>query len=69
LRNEPLAGIIQAWGVFVAGFLQLWLLIDGARRHGLSLKLRRPRLTQGVRRLIRLGIPASLPAALRSSTS
>jgi putative peptidoglycan lipid II flippase len=57
LRNEPLAGIIQAWGVFVAGLLQLWLLLDGARRNGLSLKLRRPRLSEGVRRLIRLGIP------------
>ena len=57
LRNDPLAGIIQAWGVFVAGLLQLWLLIDGARRNGLSLRLRWPRMSQGVRRLIRLGIP------------
>src|SRR5262245_59664544 len=57
LRNDPLAGIIQAWGVFVAGLLQLWLLIDGARRYDLSLKLRLPRLSQGVRRLVRLGIP------------
>src|SRR5499426_1954252 len=57
LRNDPLAGIIQAWGVFVAGLLQLWLLIDGARRYDLALKLRWPRLSQGVRRLIRLGIP------------
>jgi putative peptidoglycan lipid II flippase len=57
LRNEPLAGVIQAWGVFVAGLLQLWLLLDGARRNGLWLRLRRPRMTEGVRRLIRLGIP------------
>jgi putative peptidoglycan lipid II flippase len=57
LRNEPLAGIIQAWGVFVAGLLQLWLLVDGVRRNGLSLRLRRPRLSAGVRRLVRLGIP------------
>ena len=57
LRNDPLAGIIQAWGVFVAGLLQLWLLIDGARRNDLSLKLRWPRLSPGVRRLVRLGIP------------
>jgi putative peptidoglycan lipid II flippase len=57
LRNEPLAGIVQAWGVFAAGILQLWLLVDGARRNGLSLKLRWPRMTEGVRRLVRLGIP------------
>src|SRR5262245_14525865 len=57
LTNEPLAGVIQAWGVFAAGILQLLLLLDGARRNGLTLRLRRPRMTEGVRRLISLGIP------------
>jgi putative peptidoglycan lipid II flippase len=57
LRNEPLAGIVQAWGVFAAGILQLVLLLDGARRNGLSLRLRWPRMSEGMRRLIRLGIP------------
>ena len=35
ISNEPMAGVIQAWGVFAAGILQLWLLIDGAapQRH------------------------------------
>ncbi|HWB45812.1 MAG TPA: murein biosynthesis integral membrane protein MurJ [Hyphomicrobiaceae bacterium] len=56
-RSEPMAGVIQAWGVLAAGFLQLWLLIDGARRNGLHLRLRWPRLTPGLRRLIALGIP------------
>src|SRR5262245_49053776 len=57
LRNEPMAGVVQAWGVFAAGLLQLWLLVDGVRRHGTPLRLRRPRLSEGVRRLVRLGIP------------
>jgi putative peptidoglycan lipid II flippase len=57
LRNEPRAGIVQAWGVFAAGLLQLWLLLDGARRNGLSLRLRWPRMSDGVRRLIALGVP------------
>jgi putative peptidoglycan lipid II flippase len=57
LQNDPKAGIIQAWGVFVAGLLQLWLLIDGARRNNIALRLRWPRMTDGVRRLIQLGIP------------
>jgi putative peptidoglycan lipid II flippase len=57
LRNEPLAGVVQAWGVFAAGVLQLWVLIDGVRRNNLHLKLRWPRMTDGVRRLIRLGVP------------
>ena len=57
LRNEPLAGVIQAWGVFVAGLLQLWVLLDGMHRNGFRLKLRWPRMTDGLRRLIALGIP------------
>ena len=57
LRNEPLAGVVQAWGVFAAGLLQLWLLVDGVRRNDLRIRLRWPRMTEGVRRLIRLGIP------------
>jgi putative peptidoglycan lipid II flippase len=57
LKNEPLAGVVQAWGVFAAGILQLWLLVDGVRRNGFMLRLKRPRLSEGVRRLIRLGIP------------
>ena len=52
-----MAGVIQAWGVFAAGILQLWLLIDGLRRNDIWLKLRWPRMTEGMRRLIRLGIP------------
>jgi len=55
--NDPMAGIIQAWGVFAAGLLQLWLLVDGLRRNDIWLKLRRPRMTEGMRRLIHLGIP------------
>jgi putative peptidoglycan lipid II flippase len=56
-RNDPMAGIIQAWGVFAAGVLQLLVLLDGVRRNRIWLKLRRPRMNEGMRRLIRLGIP------------
>jgi putative peptidoglycan lipid II flippase len=51
------AGIIQALGVFVAGFLQLALLMWGMRRAGLTLKLRRPRWTNDLSRLWKLGVP------------
>jgi putative peptidoglycan lipid II flippase len=57
LRNEPLAGVVQAWGVFAAGLLQLALLLDGVRRNGFLPRLRMPRVTPEMRRLIRLGIP------------
>jgi len=56
-HNEPEGGIVQAIGVFVAGVLQLWLLIGGLRRNNFTLKLRRPRMTERMRRLITLGIP------------
>jgi putative peptidoglycan lipid II flippase len=56
-HNEPAGGIVQAIGVFVAGVLQLWLLISGLRRNNFTLKLRRPRMTERMRRLITLGIP------------
>jgi putative peptidoglycan lipid II flippase len=56
-RNEPIAGVVQAWGVFAAGVLQLWLLLDGVRRNDLWPRLKWPRMTEGVRRLVRLGIP------------
>lgn len=56
-HNEPEGGVIQAIGVFVAGVLQLWLLVSGLRRNNSTLKLRRPRMTDGMRRLITLGIP------------
>lgn len=55
--DSPEGGIVQAIAVFVAGVLQLWLLIDGLRRNAFSLRLRRPRMTEGMRRLVRLGIP------------
>src|SRR5262249_34636962 len=57
LASEPMAGVVQAWGVFAAGLLQLWLLIDGVRRNAILLRLRWPRMSEGVRRLIGLGIP------------
>jgi putative peptidoglycan lipid II flippase len=51
------AGIIQALGVFAAGFLQLLLLIWGMKRAGLSLSLRWPKWTDDLRYLWKLGVP------------
>jgi putative peptidoglycan lipid II flippase len=57
LQNDPQAGVIQAWGVFVAGILQLVLLLYGVHRSDIWMTLRWPRMTPGMRELIRLGIP------------
>ena len=43
--------------MFVAGFLQLALLMWGMWRAGLSLRIKRPRMTDDVRHLVRLGVP------------
>lgn len=51
------AGIIQAWAVFVAGFVQLALLAWGLKQAGLSLRLRRPRWSPDMKRLVSLGVP------------
>ncbi len=55
--NDPRTGYVLAWGIFAAGILQLVLLLDGARRNGISLRPRLPRLTPGVRQLVSLGVP------------
>jgi putative peptidoglycan lipid II flippase len=56
-RNDRGAGLIMAWGIFAAGVLQLGLLLDGARRNGMLLRLRWPRLSDDMRRLVALGVP------------
>jgi len=62
--NTPEAGIALAWGVAVAGVLQLMVLIYWARHVGMGLKLLKPRMTEGVRRLIRLGVPGVIAGGI-----
>jgi putative peptidoglycan lipid II flippase len=56
-RNEPRAGLALAIGVSAAGLLQLVLLLNGARRNGMWLRLGWPRWTADLRGLVVLGIP------------
>ena len=53
-----------SFGVTVSGLAQAALLIWAARRSGIRLRLTRPRLTPGVKRLIALGIPGSVAAGV-----
>jgi len=57
LHRQPQAGVMLAWGVFAAGLAQLALLWAAVRRAGFTLRLRRPRMTEGVKRLVALGMP------------
>lgn len=63
-RNDPAAGIIQAWGVFIAGLLQLALLAWGIQRAGFPMRLRRPRWTPNMKRLVTLGIPGIIAGGI-----
>ncbi|HEX8125908.1 MAG TPA: murein biosynthesis integral membrane protein MurJ [Allosphingosinicella sp.] len=53
-----------AVGVTAGGVLQLALLVAACRRAGVSLKLRRPRMTPGVRQFVRVVVPATLGAGV-----
>ena len=55
--NDRSSGLILAWGIFAAGILQLLLLLVGARRNGLLPRIRRPRWSDDMRRLVTLGVP------------
>lgn len=64
----PVGGVKTAYalavGVTTGGVLQIILLWMAARRAGVSLKLRRPRMTPGVRQFIRVVLPATFGAGV-----
>jgi len=53
-----ITGLWLAWGVFISGIAQLAILIAAVRKAGFTLRLRRPRLTPAVRRVLVLMAPA-----------
>ncbi|MGQ0673488.1 MAG: murein biosynthesis integral membrane protein MurJ [Hyphomicrobium sp.] len=58
------AGYLLAAGVTLAGLAQLAMLWFAVRRMGLKLSFPRPRLTEGVRRLVKLGVPGLLAGGI-----
>jgi putative peptidoglycan lipid II flippase len=52
----------MAWGVSISGVLQLLWLVFACARAGVKLRLRRPRLTDDVKRLLKLIWPAAAGA-------
>ncbi len=63
-EDQRQAGILLAWGVFAAGALQWLMLVVAAKRAGMTFKLRRPKLTPGVKRLLVLGIPGVIAGGI-----
>jgi putative peptidoglycan lipid II flippase len=49
--------MVLAWGVAIAGFVQLGALWLAARRAGLHLRIRAPTLSPDMKRLVSLGVP------------
>ena len=64
----PIGGAITATALAIAvtvgGLLQIGLLIVATKRAGVTLTLRRPRVTPGVRQFVRVVIPATLGAGV-----
>jgi len=57
-------GLMLGWGVLAAGLAQLILLAVAVRRAGWAMRPRRPRLTEGVRRLLWLAAPAAIAGGI-----
>lgn len=57
-------GHALVWGVFVAGLAQFVALLWGVQKAGVMPRLRRPRWTPDMKRLVTLGIPGVLAAGI-----
>ncbi len=62
--SDARTGMALAAGVSLAGFVQLSMLWIAAARAGFALKIRRPRMSEGLRRLIRLGVPGLIAGGI-----
>ena len=57
-------GFVLSWGVAIAGVVQfIWLAIS-CQRAGMTLHLRRPRMTPDVKRLLKLGVPGVIAGGI-----
>ncbi len=63
-QGGAISATAVAAGVTIGGVLQLALLIFACKRAGIVLKMRKPRLTPGVRQFIRVVVPATLGAGV-----
>ncbi len=58
--NTAFTGRLMAWGVFVAGFAQLFMVYHALLKTGFALRLTPPKITPSVKRLLILALPAAL---------
>jgi len=62
LTENP--GLALSWGVAVAGVVQFVWVTTACMRAGMRLRLRFPRVTPAVKRLVRLGIPGVIAGGI-----
>lgn len=62
--DQPAAGILLSWATLVGGVAQLAVVVYAAGRAGTIFRLRRPRLTAGVKRLWTLAVPGVLAGGI-----
>ncbi|TFF25452.1 murein biosynthesis integral membrane protein MurJ [Jiella endophytica] len=58
--DKQTIGFLMSWGVLVAGFAQLAMVVIAMRLAGFGVALKRPRWTKGLKRLLVLAGPAAL---------
>ncbi|MCX7305605.1 MAG: murein biosynthesis integral membrane protein MurJ [Hyphomicrobiales bacterium] len=63
-KDGPAVGYALAWGVLAAGIVQLAIVWIAVRHAGVSIGLRRPRLTPNVKRLLWLALPAAITGGI-----
>jgi len=63
--HDPVSiGYQMSWGVLAAGLLQLLIVFVAVRREKIVVRLRRPRLTPAVKRLLWLAAPAAITGGI-----
>jgi putative peptidoglycan lipid II flippase len=62
--DQPQAGIVQAWGVAIAGFAQLLYVAWAARGLDMDPGFRWPRLTPDMKRLLVLAVPGLITGGI-----
>ena len=64
LHGSPKLGVLLAAGVTLGGVVQVALLWVAARRAGFAIRLRRPRYTPAMKRLVQLGVPGLIAGGI-----
>jgi len=63
-RDAVSTGYDMSWGVLAAGLVQLLLVMVAVRKAGIHIRIKRPRMTPNVKRLLLLALPAAITGGI-----